>query len=215
MTHTKRSDWPQNNFIKLASGLDVQPLLDLIDAQPDLWREIEARQNSMNSPHRDTECIFARGPYKMTRFHVQFDLGAYDYPCMEYLKPGLMPVMSPILRGLEVDELGRVLIVKLKPGGHVSAHDDQGTYADHFARFHIVLSSNPGCTQSCGGQEQAFEVGDAWWFDHKKVHTADNTGDTDRVHIIFDATSPFFPMPGVPVSTQENDKVVESGVVHE
>ena len=57
-----------------------------------------------------------------------WDLGSYDYPCMEYLKDALVPLMRPVLKA-KVEEMGRVLIVNLKPSGHVTKHNDQGLYA--------------------------------------------------------------------------------------
>jgi len=186
MTHT-----PESNFVRIAEGLDVEPLLKLLDAKPELWKEIQERQRFTKSPHKDTECIYVRGPYAMSHYYVMWDTGSYDYPCMEYLKDALVPLMQPILKKLEVKDMGRVLIVNLKPSGHVTKHNDQGKYADHYSRFHIVVKSNQWCSQTCGDQKQKFEVGEVWWFNHKKLHTADNVGMTDRVHIIFDCVTKY------------------------
>ena len=175
------------NFRRIAEGLDVEPLLQLLDAKPELWKEIQTRQKFTNSPHKDTETIHLRGALKMSAYYLMWDVGAYDYPCMEYLKPALVPLMRPILEQLQVKEMGRVMIVNLKPCGHVTKHNDQGKYADHYQRFHLVLKSNQHCFQTCGNELQRFEVGDVWWFDHKKLHTAHNVGDSSRIHIIFDA----------------------------
>tara|TARA_B100000405_G_scaffold56253_2_gene38050 strand:- start:99 stop:674 length:576 start_codon:yes stop_codon:yes gene_type:complete len=181
MTPTKSS-----NFRRIAEGLDVKPLLQLLDAKPELWKEIEARQKFTNSPHKDTETIYVRGPLKMSQYYVLWDTGSYDYPCMEYLKPALVPLMRPILEQLGVEDMGRVLIVNLKPCGHVTKHIDQGTYADHYQRFHLVLRSNQHCFQTSGSELQRFEVGDVWYMNNKQLHTAHNVGDTERIHIIFD-----------------------------
>ena len=181
MTPTKSS-----NFVRVADGLDVEPLLKLLDAKPELWKEITTRQDMTKSPHKDSECIYVRGPLKMSIYYVMYDIGSYDYPCMEYLKSALVPLMRPILDKLQVKEMGRVLIVNLKSSGHVTKHIDTGTYADHYERFHIVLRSNQHCFQTSGSELQRFEVGEVWWFDNKKLHTAHNVGDTDRIHIIFD-----------------------------
>ena len=56
----------------------------------------------------------------MSTYYVLWDTGSYDYPCMEYLKPALVPLMRPILEKLEVEDMGRLLIVNLKPSGHVT-----------------------------------------------------------------------------------------------
>ena len=47
----------------------------------------------------------------MSAYYVLWDTGSYDYPCMEYLKPALVPLMRPILEKLEVEDMGRLLIV--------------------------------------------------------------------------------------------------------
>ena len=59
MTHTKCS-----NFVRIAEGLDVEPLLKLLDNKPELWKEIETRQNFTGSPHKDTESIYVRRAIK-------------------------------------------------------------------------------------------------------------------------------------------------------
>ena len=181
MTHTKSS-----NFRRIAEGLDVEPLLQLLDAKPELWKEIETRQKFTGSPHKQTETIHVRGALKMSAYYLMWDTGAYDYPCMKYLAPALVPLMRPILEQLQVKEMGRVMIVNLKPCGHVTRHIDEGKYADYYKRFHICLKTNPHCYQTSGDQRQVFNAGEAWLFNHKQPHTADNLGDSERWHIIAD-----------------------------
>ena len=89
MTHTKY-------FKRIATGLNVDPLLKLLDDKPELWTEITARQKFTGTPHKDTESIYVRGPLKMSQYYVMWDTGSYDYPCMEYLKPALVPLMQGI-----------------------------------------------------------------------------------------------------------------------
>jgi hypothetical protein len=168
---------------------------------PHLWDEITARQEYTGSAHKDTQCIYPRGPYKFTPYYYMFHTGAYDYPVMDTLADVLVPVLRPLLTdALQVEELGRVLIVKLKPGGVVTPHIDEGTYADHYARFHVAVTGNEQATLTAGPNTQHFAPGEAWWFDHKVTHSARNDSDTDRIHIIIDAVTPRFPMRQVPVS---------------
>ena len=61
MTHT-----PECNFVRIAEGLDVEPLLKLLENKPALWKEIQIRQQFTGSPHKDTESIYVRGPYAMS-----------------------------------------------------------------------------------------------------------------------------------------------------
>ena len=75
MTLTKSS-----NFIRIAEGLDVEPLLQLLDAKPELWKEITIRQNFTKSPHIDTETIHVRGALKMSAYYVSGILAAMTIP---------------------------------------------------------------------------------------------------------------------------------------
>jgi hypothetical protein len=194
MTHTRRFD-------RVAIGLDVEPIRSRLEAMPELWDEITVRQEYTGSAHKDTQCIYARGPYKFTPWFYLYDIGAYDYPVMDALSDVVVPVLRPLLTdALQVQELGRVLIVKLKPGGVVTPHVDQGTYADHYARFHVAVTGTDQATLTAGGKTQHFAPGEAWWFDHKVEHSARNDGPDDRIHIIIDAVTPMFPMRQVPVS---------------
>lgn len=194
MTHTR-------TFERVAACLDVSPIAARLEQMPHLWDEITVRQEYTGTAHKDTQCIYARGPYKFTPWFYLYDLGAYDYPAMDALSDVLVPVLRPLLKDvLRVQELGRVLIVKLKPGGVVTPHIDEGTYADHFARFHVAVTGTDQATLTAGPNTQDFTPGEAWWFDHKVLHSARNDGDTDRIHIIIDAVTPRFPMRQVPVS---------------
>jgi hypothetical protein len=186
----------------VASDLKTAPILEALANNLGMWSEITVRQDYPGSAHHDTKCIFARGPEAFTPDKFFFDLGSYDYPAMDRLADVLVPVLRPLLNDvLKVTELGRVLIVNLKAGGSVDEHIDEGTYADYFARFHVVISTNPYCYNITGGEPAHWAVGECWWFDHKKPHAATNQGETDRVHIIIDAVAPDYPMPQVPVST--------------
>lgn len=200
------------DFELIASGLDVQPIIDRIESMPGLWDEITARQEFTATAHRDTKTIFVRGPYKFTLYYYLFDLGSYDYPVMDDLQDVLVPVLTPLLKDeLQVTELGRVLIVNLKAGGYIKPHIDEGKYADHFSRFHVALTGNNDCALMVGQDKQHMKPGEAWWFNHKVEHSAINAGQTDRWHIIIDAVTSRFPMGKVPVSDHSPTTVPSMG----
>lgn len=202
------------NCKRIATGLDVQPFLAALTEHREMWSEITIRQDYPDSAHHDTECIFVRGPEEFTPEKFFMDLGSYDYATLEKLGETLTPLIKPLLLDvLRITELGRVLIVNLKSTGSVDEHIDEGTYADHFARFHIVVTTNAWCFNTTGGEVAHWEQGECWWFDHKKPHSATNMGATDRIHIIIDAVAPDFPMPQVPVST--NEAATVAGIVGE
>lgn len=180
--------------VQLLTGLNVQPLIDKLEAIPQMWNDITLRQDYPGSAHTDTECIFIRGPLQFTAQDYFNDLSAAPYPAAPVFEKELKHLIEPLMEAIALEQLGRVLLVKLKPGGHVKAHSDEGRYADFYSRFHIPVITNEGCVNTTGGEAVHWPVGTAWWFNHKQVHTADNAGDTDRVHLIVDAVSPLFPV---------------------
>lgn len=164
-------------------GLPVQPLLDAID--PEWWTDITARQSFPGSAHGDTRTIYLRGPKSFLDY---FDTSAQDYPRLAGLIPVILPILRPVFAFTHVQRwhIGRILLVSLKPGGHVTEHVDEGAYADAFSRYHVVLSTNDACWYRCGDVVASYPAGTAFWFDHHLPHEAHNGGETERVHLIVD-----------------------------
>lgn len=181
-------------FAQIADGLDVEPLRQSIESQPELWSEITARQSTPGSPHTDTEAIFLRWSRSQTVEAVFTDLDAIDYPSYAKL-PEARDLIERTLDRVGARELGRVLVTALRPGGMIRPHVDEGAYADHYERFHVPLDSDEGSTflvepkpgMPCGA---AMRPGQLWWFNHKLTHLAYNSGKAFRIHLIVDAVAP-------------------------
>lgn len=173
------------NFLRIAHGIQVADLLAAIPAA--MWDEITVRQDYPGSAHHATQCIFLRGPRAFTFEDYQGDTLALNYPALDSLAEHIEPLLCPLLATLGATELGYVLIVRMRPGGHISEHIDEGAYADHYSRFHIALDDLPGATLTVGGEMQQFAPGDVWWFNHKARHSGDNCSPAWRTHLIFDA----------------------------
>ena len=176
--------------LELLRHLDVQPLVAQLEANPGLWNRIAIRQSYPGSAHAQTKCIFIRGPLGFTPQLYFNDLGSVDYQFEQVTLHTAMPLVEYVCAMLGVTELGRVLIVKLEAGGSVTPHIDEGLYADHFSRLHIVLTTNEMCLNITGGHPAHWKTGSVWWFNHKLEHSASNDGATDRIHLIVDVVMP-------------------------
>ena len=179
------------NFKAVAFKLDVKPLQEYLEANPELWNLITARQDTATF-HRDTQSIFIRGPSEMTVDNYFNTDSAVDYPIPQDLIQLLTPLLARIFEELKPTKLGRVLLVKLKPDGHVIPHVDTGTYAKAYSRFHLAVSTSTGNFMFCDGKQQHIEAGDVWWFDHRKEHSVVNTSPEERIHLILDLDTPLF-----------------------
>ena len=174
---------------ELFCGLDVKPLIAQLEEHTDLWAMHTLRQDYPGSAHAETECIFVRGPRGFTPELYFNDLGSVDFLAMAWLTEA-MPLVEEVCSKLGVTAIGRVLIVKLKAGGTLDPHVDEGLYADHFSRLHIPLTTNSACFNITAGKFSHWAPGTVWWFDHKCRHYAVNGGETDRVHLIVDVVIP-------------------------
>lgn len=175
------------NFERICEGLPIEPLLAALDARPDWWNEIVIRQIFLGSAHHMTQSIHLRGPLSFCYEDAFLSTATQDYPLLEPLMPVLMPVLSPLLTAIAYRELGRVLIVRLPPGGALDPHIDQGVYAEHFDRYHVALRTNADCCLVVDDEPQHMAAGEAWRFDHRKTHSAFNRGSVERIHLILDA----------------------------
>lgn len=172
------------NFERLLTGLNVQPLLDELAAKEWLWHVITARQNYPGTAHADTETVYLRWASAWTPEAIFGSTDAVWYPW--HLEHD-MPLIDVLADKLGTQEVGRVIITRLKPGGGIAPHIDQGLYAQHFKRYHICLQSDPGTTFNCGVESVHMAPGEAWWFDHRKEHSVCNGSNQDRIHLIVDA----------------------------
>ena len=166
--------------------LDPAAALRELDRRPELWDLITVRQQYEGSAHRDTETVFLRGP--TTLEDVFNNMEAVDYDTLDEL-PATFDLVVRASRMLQAREVGRLMLVKLLTGGHITPHVDEGRYAQHFARFHLVLTSSPGCRFFAGGEQVVMAPGELWWFNHRVQHEVRNAG-PERIHLILDMTAP-------------------------
>lgn len=184
-------------FDLVAAGLNVAPLLHSIEARPHLWDEITVRQDYPGSAHRDTRCIWVRGPLEITEHSVFNDLVAVDYPAVGALGSPLRTLLDDVQRLTQAREIGRVLIVSLAPGGAIDRHRDEGAYAGHYSRVHVPLQSDAGNLFEVEDEVEHMQPGELWWFNHRREHEVRNDSYRERWHVIVDLVADRFGTPEV------------------
>ncbi|HAX23065.1 MAG TPA: hypothetical protein DCY64_22615 [Hydrogenophaga sp.] len=183
-----------NNFTQIKMPkLDTALALNDLAANSDLFQQITIRQLFIGSDHKDTETIYLRGPRGFTPEQYMTPGESVNYSQNISALNSVAELIDACTDALSAQDLGHVLVVKLKAGGVVTEHIDEGAYADHYKRFHLVLSTNDGCTMKSGDETMHMAAGNLYLFNHKLPHSFTNAGDTDRIHVIFDC------IPGVRV----------------
>ena len=183
------------NFKLIAEGLNVQPLLDRLAAQPELWGRITDRQHFPGSPHKDTETIYLRWAKDRSLMGGFFDLTQRDhFETINALSPEIFRLIQAAIEKIMGDvpqwdvTVGRVILTKMKPGGVITEHVDEGPYADRYDRFHVCMQG-VSCF-GCGDVSQVMKPGEVWWFNHKLQHSVFNNQHIDRIHLIIDLIAP-------------------------
>lgn len=194
------------NFLRLADGIDVTPLLMAIHRQQDLWQEDTFLRHYPQGPFSCVETIFLRFPerldltrikdqakrerklelYKQNKLPGWDQHESIDYPAYAKL-PEARPIVMALMSRLGGVRLGRVMLNKIEPGGMIYRHADSPEHCRYWNnRIHVVLRSAPGNDFECDGEHVYMKPGEVWWFDHSLEHAVVNNSAEDRIHLLVD-----------------------------
>lgn len=173
-----------DNFRLLSGGFDTTACYEELKDCP-LWDAFTLRQNVDGSAHRDTKCIPLYAPMEFTHESIYNDLDAFETIFVAPLSH-TMNLFDKVIQSIGWEDIGRVMLVDLKAGGHINRHADSGAYAEYYDRIHLVIKSEPGNVFTCGGESRQFEEGELFQFNHLIEHEVDNHSNSPRLHMIID-----------------------------
>lgn len=174
-------------FERLAADLPVAPVLQELDAHPELWGQYTERTSAPGSPHADSQDIWLRfrdrseltepARYGEPHFPVWYPAAA--------LVPSIKPLIHDLMHYVKAVALGGCMLTRLPPGGRILPHVDDGWHALHYnTKAYIILRANPGCLNHCGNEMALMAAGEAWLFNNLVLHSVENWGGTERVAAI-------------------------------
>lgn len=178
-------------FHRLASGVNVAPLMHAVARQPELWNTHRARTQFTGTPHNEVDDIWLHfnDDSKAERVDdLMRETRLAWYPAAIAL-PQVRPIVQDLMQGVGAYALDRLLITRLRPGGRIARHaDDDGDYvSDHTrSRYHVVLQGLPGSLYHCGDETVQMLTGEVYWFDAHAEHAVENNSADDRVHLLVD-----------------------------
>lgn len=180
-------------FKKIGGDVNVSGALSSLEEKRGMWLDITGLQKFKGSPHFDTETIFLRWAKDQSEHAAFNEIDAIDYPALDEV-PIFRDLIGAVSDKAGCESLGRAIVVSLRPGGVITKHIDEGVYADHYERFHLVLESKMGNTFYASRNDQEGEFanckqGEIWWFNHKKPHWFHNFSKYPRIHLIVDCVA--------------------------
>ncbi len=148
------------------------------------------RQDYPGSSHKDTETIYFKMPHLVTEYSVFHSLDSewMGNSLARHLVEDLLKALRfSIMDYFKMDyEIGRVMLVKLKPWGHITPHKDEGTYAETYQRFHLPIITNETSFMRIESDLVNMREGCVYKIAHREEHECWNLNGADRIHLIFD-----------------------------
>ena len=174
----------------LHRGVLVQPLLDQLAANPQLWNENVFRTGGAytGNPHQRIDDIIVR--FRDWKDWQNDRRSFVDEPHDSvwwgpYAKlPAIQELVFDLMRWFYATRLGMVLITRIPPHTNVGRHIDKGWHAEHYLKFAVQLKAAPGQFFCYDSMRLETKPGDLYAFDNSQPHWVENPTDEERVTLI-------------------------------
>lgn len=162
--------------------LSPAPFLEYLSKQKaEIWLDATFRTDLKE--FKETRSVLVKGNPR-DPFHLAVD-GPLPHPeIYRELEPALKFFAA---RGLHHPV--KVILGCLPAQSRIKLHRDPDEYRV-LQRFHWVLTTNPRCTAIFRRETFHFAEGEIWSFNNLVLHAAENGGESDRLHVIFDFLNP-------------------------
>jgi len=170
--------------IRRLGRVDIAKLKQAIATLPEeLWEsENAAKPNRFGALDETRHIVF--------RFVSTFRdwRQSYDRPLWNEWQGLLQPVLDAATRayGYSRGAFPRVMLARMAPGGVIHPHRDENPAAKWPHKIHVPLQTNERVTFYVDGVGYRLEEGEAVEVNNMGVHAVENSGDTDRIHLIFE-----------------------------
>lgn len=174
-----------SNFTKLDLNFDVSKLKEFL-LSCDLWDKYPQRRIAEGTPHSQMTDIWVR--YKNPEECIKTgDWSAFTQPHKsEWLEdlPQVKDICSQLMRYLDGEALGGVLITKLPAGGVIDPHTDAGWHAEYYDKYFVPISNCKGAKFFFDDGEIEPREGECYAFRNDVNHWVENNSQEDRIAMI-------------------------------
>lgn len=172
--------------MKIASGVDVMPLLLQIERHPEVW-DVYNQRKAAYGPHTRISDIWVRyndyANFTGDRAAFNAEHDSVWYP-ESYKLPAVRDIVFSIMARVQGERLGGVLITRIPPGGCVEPHIDGGWHAEYYSKYAVQLKSAPGQAFCFDGESLDAKPGDVYWFNNLARHWVVNDTPSERMTLI-------------------------------
>jgi hypothetical protein len=168
----------------VTKGAHVAPIVAALERHSELWNQ--HRQRLAMYPHSGISDVWVR--YNAIE-NYQGDMQAFNaehesvwYPSADLLH--VKPLVHDLMRLVEGERLGGVLITRIPPGGEVKRHVDGGWHAGYYRKFGVSLAANEQQRFCFDDAQLITETGDVFEFDNSRAHWVTNPSPVARMTMI-------------------------------
>lgn len=168
----------------MCEGLDTSGIVHALQTRPYLWNQNDLRRSTPELSECDD--IWLRFP--TVESAVTNGLGEFEcvnYPAFAEL-PQVRNIIFSLMRQVEGERLGPVMLSRLAPGKQIYPHDDGVKHTSYYKRYQVALHSLPGVLFRSGDEQVNMRTGEVWWFDNSLNHEVVNNSPDDRLAMIID-----------------------------
>ncbi|MBL4710450.1 MAG: aspartyl/asparaginyl beta-hydroxylase domain-containing protein [Flavobacteriales bacterium] len=178
----------KTSLVRALGKLDISALKEYIailkDEDWDTPEDFEANYNKKPSAVLNaTQHIILRFSDKQSEPFRYFN-------CSRWLNfaPCLLPLLnkSTLPYQYEKGVYTRVMLAKLPPKGFIAPHTDGNETGSIPHKIHVPIQTNEGAFFYVEGEKFSLKEGEAYEVNNSAKHAVANTGNTDRIHLIFE-----------------------------
>lgn len=162
-------------------------LAQVVELKDEDWTRANAIKPNKFSALGKTQHIVLRFPKNLAS-HKE----SYDTPYWSSWKDLIEPIIQEATLPLSYKKgcSPRIMLAKLPAKSEVKKHIDKSPSAQFPHKIHIPLKTNEEAFFYANGKPIHMESGKAYEVNNNQLHWAINSGDTDRIHLIFE----YFPI---------------------
>ena len=168
-------------FNKIYSGLDIAYANIELEENDFLFGERGLRKDA-SDVHSEMSDIWIRYQ-ELTEDNLANMNEEHDSVWLEHLM-FIKKLCFEVMTLVEGERLGGVLITKLKAGGRILPHIDQGWHAGYYSKCYIPIKNKAGAIFKFGDNIIEPDEGDVWMFDNSVEHEVINDSEEDRIAMI-------------------------------
>lgn len=176
------SKFNENFNFRFHGNFDVSGIAKHLSTYSDEWLENKDRQ-VLYEVHKETNSIFIYDHENTWVLGDKYDLKVNNSQSV------MADLVSPIVKSLESihdGKVGKCIFIKMPAHKSVGEHMDRMDYLGAVRRHHIAITTNEEVLFFVNKEPKHMRVGECWEINNSRLHSVENNGESDRIHLMID-----------------------------